>query len=305
MPFVQQTEGRKFLSAMYIKAIIILLTMTGTLNARDTVYYYGVNGKPVDEPGKAIEKITVTRSSASRYRVHHNLITDERPVRIRSERIRINQDGTQNIRYREETVFSKRYVRHTEEVEPGLYRFTEEMSGQIIRTGYTSSPYHLHLEGEVTEYYPGGVIKSVSTYNNNMLVFNRNYYPDGTEYIHDIFYSTDQPATYSFGDEFFRRFVMSRVEEVDLPEMHQRIIIGAVVMENGELSGIRVLEGSIPSVNTFFRETIEMLPGQWEPARLHGETVRSFIQIPFNLSSSRAELRYLHLTKNGQLLFHD
>ncbi|TVR71275.1 MAG: hypothetical protein EA408_09770 [Marinilabiliales bacterium] len=291
---------------MYIKAIIVLfLALTVTLNARDTVYYYGVNGKPVEEPGKAIEKITVTRSSASRYRVQHSLITEKGPQRIRTERIRVTRDGTLKIRYREETVFSKRYMRHIEEVERGLYRFTEERAGQIMRTGYTTSPYHLHLEGEVTEYYPGGAIKSISTYNNNLLVSNRNYYPDGTEYIHDIFYSTDQPATYSFGDEFFRRFVMSRVEQVDLPEMNQRIIIGAVVMENGELSGIRVLEGSVPSVNTFFRETIEMLPGQWEPARLQGETVRSFIQIPFNLSSSRAELRYLHLTKNGQLLFHD
>ena len=121
----------------------------------------------------------------------------------------------------------------------------------------------------------------------------------------DIFYSTDQPPAYTYGNEFFRKFVMSRLEKIELPEMQDVIIIGAVVMETGELTGVKVLEGNVPSVNAFFRQTVEMLPGKWEPAQLNGETVRSFIQIPFNLNKNLSEIRYLHLSKDGQLFWHD
>ncbi len=285
--------------------IFIFLFMSGFINAREPVYYYGVNGKLIDEPGRALLKKKVKKISGSRYRVHISIMSDEGFRRTRSETIRIQENGIQKIRYRDGTLFPRRYERFTEKADTGIYRFKEKKSGEIMRTGYTSSLVPVHLEGEVIEYYPDGNIKSVSVYNDNMLVSNKNYNPDGTEYIHNIFYSTDQPATYSYGDEFFRKFVMSRLEKIEFPEMYDVIVIGAVVMETGELSGVKVLEGHVQSVNAFFKQTIEMLPGKWEPAQLNGETVRSFIQIPFNINKNLSEIRYLHLSKDGQLFWHD
>lgn len=285
--------------------IFIFLFMFGFINAREPVYYYGVNGKLVNEPDRALHRKTVKKISDTRYRIKVSAMSDEGFRLTRTERIRIQEEGLQKIRYREGTLFPRRYERFTEKADTGIYRFEEKRSGNIMRTGYTSSLVPVHLEGEVIEYYPGGKIKSVSVYNDNMLVSNKNYNEDGTEYIHDIFYSTDQPPAYTYGNEFFRKFVMSRLEKIELPEMQDVIIIGAVVMETGELTGVKVLEGNVPSVNAFFRQTVEMLPGKWEPAQLNGETVRSFIQIPFNLNKNLSEIRYLHLSKDGQLFWHD
>lgn len=186
-----------------------------------------------------------------------------------------------------------------------LYYFEEMKSGKITREGFSKSTTPLHLDGKITEYYPNGEVKSESIYSDNRLISNMNFYPDGTEYIHNIFYSVDQPPRYLYGLSAFKNFVMGRIAEVELPihEINDKVVIGAVVMENGELAGIRVLEGKIPSVNSFFAETMKSLPGKWEPARLNGEVVRCFIEIPFNLSNELSTMQYLEFSKDGQQLF--
>jgi hypothetical protein len=283
---------------------IFLMVASASLYAGDSVYYYGVNGKPVTEPGQAIYQKELKRVSAKRYRVRTGARSDEGFRHTRTERIRLREDGTLVIRYRESGLFSRKFLMHTEKTDSGMYRFSEERSGEIIRTGYSSSLVPVHLEGEIVEFYPGGQIKSESLYSNNMLVSNKNYNPDGTEYIHNIFYSTDQHPMYKYGAESFRNFVMARLEKTGIPDIQDNVIIGAVVMETGELEGVKILEGHVSSVNHFFKETVELLPGKWEPAVLNGEKVRSFIQIPFRLNNNQAEIRYLHMSKDGQLFYH-
>ena len=281
------------------------MLLCGYLNAQDSVYFYGANGRLVSENDEPLLKKSVRQTSENRYRVRHSSMTDEDWVRFKTERIRLHEDGLQKIRYWEDTWIPRKSERITEKTGTDLYSFEERKSGELTRTGNTRSLIPIHLEGRVVEYHSNGNIRSESEYEDNMLVSNRNYNPDGTEYIHNIFYTTDKPANYNYGDEFFRKFVMSRVERVDFPEINDRVVIGAVVLESGELSGVKVLEGSLASVNAFFKETVEALPGGWNPAILNGEPVRSFIQIPFNISKNLSSIRYLKLSNDGQIFWHD
>ena len=107
-----------------------------------------------------------------------------------------------------------KFTRSFEPVGSGVYYFEERRRDKLLRSGYSSSHIPLSLEGEVREYYPDGTLKSESVYHQNMLVSNRNYNPDGTEYIHDIFYSTDQPPFYSKGNMFFRNYIITRINEL-------------------------------------------------------------------------------------------
>ena len=284
----------------------MLLFLCGSLSGSEQVYYYGANDRKVGSADEALLKKEVRKITGSRYRLRILVPSDEGWQRIRTERIRIQDDSTQRIRYREGTLFPRSYERQIKNAGTDIYYFEEKRRGEIIRSGYTSSLLPVHLEGKVIEYYPGGNIKSESEYKDNMLVSNRNYNPDGTEYIHDVFYSTDQPALYSQGNENFQRFVNARMAKYGLPvhEIHDQVIIGAVVMESGELSGVRILEGNVALVNEFFRETIEMLPGKWEPAKLNGEPVRCLIRFPFNINKNASSLKYLQLSKDGQLFWH-
>lgn len=285
---------------------IFLFFMAEQADARERIYYYGTNGRQLSSVEEAELKKEVKVISGSRYRVRIHVLSEDGWIRVRTERIRTGEDGIQRIRYREGTFFPKKYERHFIGPDEGIYSFEEKKGGNLIRSGHTSSIVPLHLEGRVTEYHRNRAVKSESVYSDNMLVSNRNFNPDSTEYIHNVFYSTDTPALYNNGNEFFQRFVNTRLEKYGLPvhDIRDQVIIGAVVMESGELAGVQVLEGNVESVNEFFRRTIELLPGNWEPARLNGEPVRCFIQFPFNININVSSIKFLQLSRDGQLFWH-
>jgi hypothetical protein len=287
-----------------LSLLLLLLFSSVPAIAREW-FYYGPNGRQVDSPEKAVMKKEV-RISGSRYRVRIHVLSDDQWTRARTERIRESDDGIYTIRYRERKLLPVKYEIHFEERDGDVYYFEEKQGGRTVRTGYASSIVPLHLEGKVIDYHGNGSIKSEAVYSENMLVSNRNYNPDGTEYIHDVFYSTETPALYRNGNEYFRKFVNSRlaVHDLRLQDVSDLVIIGAVVMETGELAGVHVLEGRGKGVNEFFRRTIELLPGGWEPAKLNGEPVRSFIRFPFNINKTSSQIQYLDISKDGQLFWH-
>jgi hypothetical protein len=285
-----------------ILSAFILLCFCMVMKGQESTVYYGVNGRPVNSIDRAIVLKHIKKSGNSRYRVRISTLTENTWEETRTERIRIRRDNSIRVTYRESSLFPTTYVIRTREVATGMYYFEEIRSGTIVKTGHTTSLVPLHLEGRVTDYYPDGSLKSESVYSGNMLVSNRNYYPDGTEYIHDIFYSTDRPPLYSLGNEFFRKFINARIalNELPLHEIHDRVVIGAVIMETGELAGVHVLEGFSPAVNEVLRQTVEQLPGKWEPARLNGEPVRAFVRFPFNFKATDRSVHHMEMTNDGQ-----
>ena len=93
-------------------------------------------------------------------------------------------------------------------------------------------------------------------------------------------------------------------KEFPLNEVEDELLIGCVIMENGELDGVRILKGKVPSVNQFFIETMEALPGEWEPAILDGKKVRYFITMPVSLKNDTPLLQNVELTPGGQIFWN-
>ncbi len=275
------------------------------LTARDTVFYYGVNNRILNSAEDAQISKTVKQVTSSCHRITVREKAGDSWVLLRRDRIRTGNDGMQKVWRRENTFFPRSFERSMKNIHGDLYYFKERKSGKVIREGFSKNLIPLHLDGKVTEYFTSGKVKSESIYSDNRLISNMNYNPDGSEYIHNIFYSVDQTPSYLLGELAFKAFVMARIEEFEIPvqEISDLVVIGAVIMETGELTGIRVLRGKIPSVNAFLAKTMEVLPGKWEPAKLNGEVVRYFIEIPFNFSSDVSQLQFLEFSKDGQQLF--
>lgn len=285
--------------------LFFLLSCPVLLTAQDSVYYYDVNNRILasSEDAKISKEVKQVSSSCHRITVREK--AGDSWVLLRRERIRTVEDGMQKVWRRENTFFPRSFERSIEEIHKGLYYFEERKSGEVTREGFSKTLIPLHLDGKVTEYYANGKIKSESIYSDNGLISNMNYNPDGSEYIHNIFYSVNQLPSYTLGTKFFKDFVMARIKEFELPvhEISDQVVIGAVIMETGELTGIKVLKGKVPSVNALLAETMKNLPGKWEPARLNGEVVRYFIEIPFNFSNDVSQLQFLEFSKDGQQLF--
>jgi glutamate/tyrosine decarboxylase-like PLP-dependent enzyme len=105
------------------------------------------------------------------------------------------------------------------------------------------------------------------------------------------------------GDRFFHNYLLQSLENstIDLSQIDDRVVIGWVVMETGELSGVIALEGKSMQLNQFLVQTIADLPGDWQPAELDGKPVRYFMSIPLNFMHKETNFQDIELTPEGYM----
>ena len=210
------------------------------------------------------------------------------------EKIDIEDDGKVfriNIKGKE---FSENFARVFED-ENRHFKFTDWVDGKIKRTGQASSKIPLIFDGEVTEFYPDGSKKSISVYENNELISNRNWLENGEEYISNVFYSVDQLPGFTPGMGVLHNYILKYFKNsgVDFTGFDGKMVIGFVVMENGGIDGIRIEEGIGTRINTIAMKAFAGLPPNWQPAKLDGETVRYYQLFPINFIYHDYEFDYL------------
>lgn len=265
---------------------------------QEGIFYYGTNLKPVDNKKEAVLIKAVKRRSTDTYIMKTRRLVNGEWKHVSREKIKIQPDGDQVIRYRADNFFPKKMVREMEKLGSNGYIFRESTQNRLVRTGISSAFLPLHLENTVKEYHPNGEIKSIATYRNNQLVSNENWLPDGSPYIDSIFYSVDREPEYRMGDDFFTNFLLQQLEssKIDLTQIEDQVVIGWVVMETGTIKGVTVLKGKVRQLNDILVETIRQLPGSWEPALLNGSPVRYFMSIPLNFSQRQARFQELEIS---------
>lgn len=272
--------------------------------AAQEFYYFGVNSEPLEQSERAIQRKEVVYRNDHKLTITTEQQTGDQWVRVSREKISSNGQHEWVIRYRAEKLFSSKFYRVYEETEPGLFFFREYSLTNDIRTGSTTRKFPMSLEGTVTEYYPGGGVKSVSEYHNNQLIANKNWLKDGTSYIDSIFYSADQEPEYEYGPDFFRNYIIQNLgrSEWDLSQIQDLVVIGWVIMETGEMKGVRAMEGKSKQLNDYLISIISSMPGKWQPARLHGKAVRYFMQFPLNFDVRDVNFQEIGFS-TGQLYY--
>jgi len=77
--------------------------------------------------------------------------------------------------------------------------------------------------------------------------------------------------------------------------MESRLVVGFVVMENGEIDGIRIERGLGLDLNNLALTAFHTLQGTWQPARLNGENVRFYKLFPINFIYREFDFDYLEM----------
>ena len=267
-----------------IAAVWFLLPLQ---NRNQEQFYYGVNGKPVDIKEHAILMKEVTRKSERKLVITTRRKAEDEWVTVSKEKIRALTDKEWRIRYQADNLFPRKFYREYSETEPGHYFFREYTDQYDIRKGETSRKFPLHLEGIQTTYFADGTVSSVSHFRNNQLISNQNWLEDGTPYIDTIFYSADKEPEYEYGPDFFKNYLLQRLADSkwDLSQVQDEVVIGWVIMENGEMAGVRALQGRSNVLNQYLVQVISSMPGKWDPATIDGSPVRYFMSIPLNFIS--------------------
>jgi len=288
---------------MKLLPFILFIIMPSVLwGQTDTVLYIGVNGKH-GAANNPVFKKEIKYRSEKRVIVRTSRRQNDEWVRAFTERIKIEKPFVHVITIRGKAFSREKITRVFEPYNDSLLNFTDWQNSQIKRTGSTLAKIPLRLHGEIIEYYQNGNKKSVSVYERNELVSNKNWKPDGSEYISNVFYTADREPRFLPGMPYLHDHILKTFEatQIDIAELEGRIVVGFVVMKNGEINGIRIEEGMTPELNNIALQAFHILPGQWVPAQLNGQPVRYYQLFPINFIYRYFDFDYLEL--KGSMLY--
>lgn len=269
-----------------------------------TVYYYGVNNKPLTDEVNAVMMLQLDATGESKVEIEALMKWRNEWRSIYVERIRIKSENEYLVKKYSEGRQTDKYTRFYSPGPEGNFAFVEMDKDIVKRRGNTVNRLPLTFEGEVIEYFNNEKIKSKSIYKNNQLVSNENWLENGEKYIDDIFYSADTPPSYDIETNNMLAHVSSRFSQVKLIDITGTILVGFVIMEDGGLAGTRIVKGIQPALDKIAVEAVQSFPGKWKPAVLNNHNVRFFCTMPINFKTADEFVSFEQIDFTGGILFY-
>jgi len=264
---------------------------------KDTLLYYGVNGK-LDNPAKNEIMKKVDYRGNKKIEVKTYKISENDWQLIYTEKIKVVKDSVFEIRMKGDE-FSGRVTRIFEPLNNGLFKFTDRLNSTIKRTGTTKQKVPLIFDGTVTENYNSGKIKSVSEYKDNVLISNKNWQSDGTPLVDNIFYSADIEPRFEPGMPFIHQQIRQAIKDAkfDLLTVEGKMVVGFVITKEGKIEGVQIVKGISQTLNGIIVNAFNKVEGAWVPAKLNNQNVNYFQMIPINFIYNKYNFDYLEMDR--------
>jgi len=276
--------------------LIFALPFIG-FSQKDTVLYYGVNGK-LDNPAKNEIMKKVDYRGNKKIEVKTYKISENDWQLIYTEKIKVVKDSVFEIRMKGDE-FSGRVTRIFEPLNNGLFKFTDRLNSTVKRTGTTKQKVPLIFDGTVTENYNSGKIKSVSEYKDNVLISNKNWQSDGTPLVDNIFYSADIEPRFEPGMPFIHQQIRQAIKDAkfDLLTVEGKMVVGFVITKEGKIEGVQIVKGISQTLNGIIVNAFNKVEGAWVPAKLNNQNVNYFQMIPINFIYNKYNFDYLEMDR--------
>lgn len=267
----------------------------------DTTLLFGVNGKIGEIETPKIRKV-INFMSTQKLVVTTSIKKEHDWRELFSEKINVLDDSTFNIKIKSDE-FSGRVIRKFEKQSNGTFLFTDWFNDRIKRTGVSTTKVPLIFDGEVTDFYANGRLKSVSQYKNNELVSNLNWLPNGDKDVDDIFYSVDSEPLFQDGIGRLHQHILKTFKDykIDLDGVQGNLVIGFVVCTNGKIKGVRVMKGIASQINAVSVKAFQTSLGTWTPAKIDGNDVNYFQLFPINIMHQDYDFDSLEF--KGEMLY--
>lgn len=281
-----------------IKLVIVLVIFLPffAFSQKDTVYYYGVNGR-INNPEKKDIMKSVDYRGNNKIKVKTYKNSETGWQLIYTENIKVVSDSVFEIKMKGDE-FSGRVTRVFETTANG-FKFTDWMEKTIKRSGTTKSKVPLIFDGTVTENYNSGKTKSISEYRNNELISNKNLQPDGTSLVDNIFYSVDTEPRFEPGIGFIHQQIRQAIKDAkfDLLTVEGKMVVGLVITKEGKIDGVQIVKGISQTLNGILVNAFGNIEGAWVPAKLNGQDVNFFQMIPINFIYNKYDFDYLEMDR--------
>lgn len=279
----------------FIALISLLFLSVSGFSQEENQIFIGTNGKICSlEHALYIQKIKTKSPKLITVQTLH--LKDSKWENFYTDQYRLINDSTYQIKTDNED-FNETIYRTFKKLDELTYQFKDFTRKNVIRTGTAESVVPLLLNGTVTEYYKNGNKKSVSDYSRNELLSNENWNEDGSKYLDNLYYSVDSDPTFVPGMQVMHQHILKGFRDagIDLQAISGTILIGFVVLENGKIDGVKITQGIAPHLNSVAFEQFMTLKGEWKPARLNNQTVRSYQVFPINFIYKQYNFEFAEL----------
>ena len=250
---------------------------------KDTVIYFGINGKTSDIKHQRTKNVIEYKSDKNLTVSTYEMVGSEWEL-VNTEKINIKNDKKHNVKADGKN-FTGSFVRKFEPQKNGTLQFVELIGTTVKRNGHTHSKYPLVFEGEIKEAHANGKLKSVSHYKNNELISNKNWLETGEPYIDNIFYSVDTEAEFLLGNSMLHHHILNSFKKdgVNTYNVEGNLIVGFVVTAEGKTDGVKIEKSINDEIDKATIRAFESLQGGWKPAVLNGKEVNYYQKFPLNI----------------------
>lgn len=254
----------------------------------DIIYYYRRNGSAIDNINNA-EHIIKLYQFTDQQEIYLFEYSKDDKWELSSQRMinaidsnsfvvsNANKDGEPD-----------EFIRSVIDSNSIFYIIDYKKTGQKIQEGFCSSYFPLNKEGKFYNYYSDGKLRSENLYVYNQLKSNIRWKRDGTEGLKDVFQEVDTiPKFNGKSADEFRIYIAKNLrypEECAEQGIQGRIIYCFVILENGSVGEIQVLEGVHPALDIVGLDLILGSDIKWTPAFLDGKPVRFEFTFPIVFS---------------------
>jgi hypothetical protein len=264
--------------------IILILCVFFATNAQQKVYFFGSDYGEITSEENAVHKKIVFQRNSEATKIKSFVIEDGKWKQEKIDKLSRTKEGKIIFKSSGNKLFAEKSIRTYMHKPDGDILFNDYVKGKLIRSGTTSRELPLNLQDTIKLFYAKGSLKSIAWYEDNRLLGNHNWLKDGSPYIDNIHYYVDEIPEHSNGQVFFRHYMLNGIKEagIDLSQISDRVVIGMVINDKGDLDGLHVSSGIFKELNETLISLIRVMPGNWVPATLHGKHVNYYMEIPFN-----------------------
>ncbi len=270
--------------------LVITLFMLNSINAqvlKDTILYFGVNGKIVDK-SIAKEYLKLSKNSNRSYTVKYftkneKLTWDKNDI---SEIIILENDSIQLVKTYAENEMKSIAKRIYSKYNDTLYYFRAvDNQGKISEEFYSKYKIPIIRDYKSTSYYPDKNQKVMDCiYDNNQLVSCILFNASGDTIAKDLLLSAEVMPKCNRGD--FMAFREAVQREMVYPPyavengIKGRVTVQFIIYKDGTLGGLNILSGVDKSLDNECIRAIRATKAKWTPGYNNGEPVNVLFTFP-------------------------
>ena len=257
--------------------ILLSIVSINLLSQVDTVYYFDKYNIPCNIENHK-RKVIIKENKKGLLKIIDS--TDfAGNVKIEKERIKQLSDTV----YFNKTSKIKYYIQYNEDSK--LYLIKKYKSDKLISVGYSLNKFPQIYHGKLMTYYKkNGNIYTIAECENNTVIKYNYWLINGLQGIDSICLYPDTLASFdNKGIEGFRDFVQKNLkypEDAIILGKAGRVMTQFVVMEDGSIEDIQVINDAYPSLIIESLRIISLSDKMWTPAKSEGIYVRTFYTFP-------------------------